>query len=138
MTEKPKARFTRGKSGNPKGRPRGVPDRRAALRDALRDELPAIVAKLVEAARAGDIAAASLILSRCLPPLRPSREPVTVEGIDAAGSATETARGLIAAAVRGELPTDAAAELIAALGAVAKLCEVDDLARRIEALENRE
>jgi hypothetical protein len=134
-TRKANGTFLAGRSGNPGGRKPGSIDRRAALRATLAADLPAIVRKLVEAAKAGDVSAASLILSRCMAPLRPSREPVEVEGINANASATETARGLIAAALRGELPSDAAAELVAALGAVAKVREVDELAARIDALE---
>lgn len=136
MTKKQRG-FQPGRSGNPAGRPKGVPDRRRILRDTLAGELPTIVAKLIDAAKAGDVQAASLILSRCLPPLRPSREPVTIAGIPTGASATEIAQALVQAATRGELASDAAAELVAALGAVARLREVDELAARITALESR-
>lgn len=129
--------FQPGVSGNPEGRPQGVPDRRRILRDTLSGELPAIVAKLVDAAKAGDVQAASLIMSRCLPPLRPQREPTAVPGIPGDASATEVAQALVAAATRGELASDAAAELIAALAAVARIREVDELTQRIATLESR-
>jgi hypothetical protein len=90
---------------------------------------------LIEAAKSGDVQAAGLILSRIAPPLRPSRELVAVPGIATGATATEIAQALVVAATRGELPSDAAAELVAALGAVAKLREVDELAARIAALE---
>ena len=134
---KPDSRWKAGKSGNPAGRPKGRPDRRTAWRAELGDALPAILRKLTNAALAGDLQASALILARVAAPLRPSREPVAVEGINADASATETARGLIAAALRGELPTDAAAELVAALGAVARISQIDELAARVAELENR-
>lgn len=135
MTKKT-TKFQRGQpSPNPAGRPRGIPDRRTALRDVLGKELPAIVRKLVAAAKSGDVQAASLILSRCLPPLRPSRDLIALPGLTQDATPTAIATALVAAAMRGELPSDAAAELVAALGAVGKLREVDDLAARISALE---
>jgi hypothetical protein len=128
-------KWKRGESGNPRGRKVGSKDRRSALRDVLGAELPAIVARLVDAAKVGDVQAASLLLSRCLPSLRPSRELVEVPGLKADRTPTEVATALISAATRGELPSDAAAELVAALGSVARLREVDELAARIAALE---
>jgi hypothetical protein len=53
------ARWKPGTSGNPRGRMPGVPDRRRLLRDQLAGELPEIVRRLVDAAKGGDIAAAS-------------------------------------------------------------------------------
>lgn len=124
-----------GQSGNPKGRPRGVVDRRAALREALAGELPAIVAKLVAAAKGGDVQAASLILSRALPPLRPSRAPIELDGMPERGTAAELATALVAAAAHGKLPTDAAADLIGAIANVSRIIEAEQLAARIAALE---
>jgi len=124
-----------GQSGNPKGRPKGIVDKRAALRKALGDELPAIVAAVVKAAKGGDVQAASLILSRAMPPLRPSREPIVLEGVPERGTAVELAQALVVAAARGKLPTDAAADLIGAIAATSRIIEVEELARRITALE---
>ena len=98
-------------------------------------ELPAIVAKVVEAAKGGDMQAANLILSRVLPPLRPSRALIELDNVPERGTAAELAQALVAAAAHGKLPSDAAADLVAAIAATARIIEVEELARRITALE---
>src|SRR5690606_41062991 len=112
MTMKPTRRTGRwkpGESGNPAGKPKGAIDRRSKWRAELGDALPAILAKLVDAAKAGDTTAAGLILSRVAPPLRPARETAVVAGLAEAGTIAGRAEAVLAAAARGELPSDAAA-----------------------------
>jgi hypothetical protein len=129
--------WTPGKSGNPAGRPKGIVDRRTALREAIAGELPAIARVLVEKAKDGDVQAASLIMSSCMPKLRPSREPIELAGLPQEATAVEVASALIRGAVQGRLPVDAASELIAAMASAAKILEVEQLSQRIAALENR-
>lgn len=140
MTEpkkrKPGTKFKPGKSGNPKGRKPGIPDRRSALRATLAGELPEIVKRIVEAAKNGDLAAASLILSRCLPPLRAQSEPVEIPALENASSLSDKAAAIIAAVANGQITTDQAHDLLSALGAVARIAEVQDLSDRIAALED--
>jgi hypothetical protein len=135
MPTKSKGRWKPGESGNPKGKPKGAKDRRTAWRTALADELPAIIARLVEAARAGDVQAAALILSRVAPPLRPQREPVELPALAKAGSLADQARAVLVAVATGALSTDQAGELLAALANAAAAIEVDELQARIAALE---
>lgn len=127
--------FKPGQSGNPKGRPPGIRDRRHAARDALAGDLPEVLRVLVDAAKGGDVQAATLILSRVLPPLRPERQPVTLENIPKQGTAGELAQAIIANAAHGQIAPDVASELIGALANVGRILEVDELARRIAALE---
>jgi hypothetical protein len=128
-------KFRKGQSGNPQGRPKGRPDKRAAWRAELGDALPAILSRVIEAAKAGDVQAAALILSRVAPPLRPQREPVELPALAKAGSLADQARAVIASVAAGELSTDQAGELLAALANAAAAVETDELQKRIAALE---
>src|SRR6516165_2074446 len=69
---KPRGRpFETGHSGNPNGRPKGARNKATVMVEQLLDgELDALVRKLIEKAKAGDIAALRLCLDRLLPPRR--------------------------------------------------------------------
>ena len=71
--------FKPGKSGNPKGRPKGIPNPQARIRQAIADDIPQILGVLRERALDGDVQAAALLISRCLPPLRPESAAQAVE-----------------------------------------------------------
>lgn len=108
------AKFEKGRSGNPKGRPRGIVDKRSALREALADDLPAIVKAMIEAAKGGDVQAASLILSRTLPPLRPERVPVSLDvGNDA--SMDDMKRAIAEGMAAGKIAPDTGRDLLEGL-----------------------
>lgn len=126
-------RFRKGVSGNPAGRPRGTGEA-AKLRAAIQNDLPEIIASLVQAARAGDVAAARLLLDRTLPALRPESMPVALPELGV-GTLVQRAEAAIAAAGNGELAPDTAATLVAAIGGLAKLQELSELVARIEKLE---
>ena len=125
--------FPPGVSGNPKGRPKGSGPS-AKLRAAIAKEVPDVIARLVELAKGGDVQAAKVLLDRVLPALRSEAAPVSVAGMDD-GSLTQRAQAVLDAAGRGELPPDTAASLVSAVGQLARLAEIDDLERRIAALE---
>ncbi|MBS0495964.1 MAG: hypothetical protein JSS31_18915 [Proteobacteria bacterium] len=126
------ARFKKGESGNPAGRP---PGRGTAtqLREAIGKELPAIVQVLVEQARAGDVQAARALLDKALPNLRPVEQTQALALPD--GSLTEQGRAVLAAVAGGELGPAQGAQLVAAIGQLARVVEIDELQRRIERLE---
>ena len=67
--KKPAGRWQPGESGNPSGRRPGSGEV-AKLRAAIAEHLPAIVAQLVEAAKAGDVQAVRLLLERVIPPVK--------------------------------------------------------------------
>lgn len=126
--------FKPGESGNPAGRPKGS-GQAAKLRDAIGQDVPDIIAKLVDLAKGGDVSAARLLLDRVVPALRPESQPVEIIGL-ASGSLTERAEAAIAAAGRGEVPADLAAQLVTAVGGLARITEIAELRDRLEAIEH--
>lgn len=59
-----------GRSGNPTGRKPGDAAITRARR-AIAKELPAIIAKLVELAKAGDVKAAAILINKLIPDAKP-------------------------------------------------------------------
>lgn len=136
MTNKPKKPGTwhAGQSGNPKGKQPGT-GALQRLRAGLDEHLPDILAALVEAAKAGDVTAARVILDRVLPSLKPNEQPVL---LDLAGDTLSAkAAAVLDAVAAGELAPGQAAQLVSALGTMAKIIETDDLAQRVAKLEER-
>ena len=132
--EKPPPGWTKGTSGNPAGRPPGSGEV-AKVRAAMAKHVPAVIAKLVESALAGDIGAARLLLERTIAPLKASEEKTELTLPD--GSLTEQGQAVIAAIASGELAPGQGAALLASLGTLAKLSEADELEKRIKALEEK-
>jgi hypothetical protein len=129
-------RFEPGRSGNPKGRPRGVPDRRNEWRRALANYLPDLIDQLVTKATAGDEFAIKLILERVAAPLRPQSQTVTLPGMETAEGLAAKAEIVLEALAVGLLPIDAGRGLLEAISIVAKIAELDELMKRVEALEH--
>jgi len=127
-------KFAPGKSGNPRGRPRST-GQAAKLRRAIESDLPEILAAMVAAARGGDVAAAKLLLDRALPALKPVDTPIV---LDLGEGLTTAASAILAAVGGGSITPDQGAKVLAALGSAARATEVDELAARIDALEQRE
>lgn len=125
------SRFKPGKSGNPNGRPPGKTPG-VQLRKAIAESMPEIINSLILQARNGDVQAAKVLLDRVCPTLKPQALPVT---IDAGNTMTETGNNIIGATLTGSIPPDVGAMLIKALADQGKLTELDELTKRVEALE---
>lgn len=133
MARTPPKPWQPGQSGNPRGRPPGK-GMHAQAREALAQHLPAILDSVVKAAIAGDMQAARIVLERTMPAMKPME--ATIEGLALpTGTLTQQARDILASVARGELAPTQAGQLVAAIGAVAKIAEVDELQSRIAALE---
>ena len=130
----PAAAWKPGQSGNPKGRPPGAGEV-AKLRAAIAGQVPAILQSLTAAALAGDVQAARLLLERTLPALKPAEQAQALHLPD--GTLTTQGRAVLAAVAAGELAPGQGAALLGAIGTLARVAEVDELARRIEALEGK-
>jgi hypothetical protein len=134
--------FQPGKSGNPKGKPRGTKSKSTQLMDAMFGKNPAdlraIVAKTVEAAKAGKPWAVELILARLWPV--PKGRIVTFE-MDDIVSVADIGRafsGLWAATSKGFLTPDEAVQLGALLKDHAAALESSEIERRLRDLEDAE
>ncbi|MGB5063271.1 MAG: DUF5681 domain-containing protein [Candidatus Competibacter sp.] len=128
--------WTQGQSGNPSGRKPGA-GKIDKLRAALAKELPEVLEALVTQAKAGDTGAIKLILERTVPALRPM-DAATPLNLPAAGGVADQGRAVLAALASGQLPVNQAASILQSLGNLAKLVELDELTRRIEALEGKQ
>ena len=135
-TKKPPAHaWAKGVSGNPKGRPPGAGEV-AKLRAAIAGSVPAILQSLTAAALAGDVQAARLLLERALPPIKAVEQAQALH-LPGDGTLTDQGRAVLAAVAAGELAPGQGAALLGAIGTLARVAEVDELARRIEALEGK-
>jgi hypothetical protein len=127
--------FQPGQSGNPAGKPPGVKHRATqAVLALLEGETEALTRKAVELALEGDTMALKLCLDRLAAPLKPSALPVRLD-MPPPDNLTDTARAFVAAAARGEIPPDIAAQLVAAVASVARVEELEQVKHRLEALE---
>ncbi len=123
--------FQKGRSGNPRGRPRGVVNQ-AKLRAAIGTDIPDIITTVTEAAKAGDMTAARLLLDRVLPALKPQEQPVALPlGDDLSGAA----RAVLVALGAAQVSPEQGAKILQGIGTAARVVEVDELVKRIERLE---
>lgn len=125
--------FQKGQSGNPAGKPKGCKDKRTELQELLRPHAPALLQKAVEIAPEGDAAALKLCLDKLMPNIRPREDPIPLQL--ASGSLTEKGQSLLEALAPGALTPTEAKELLTALAGWARIVEVDERLRRVEALE---
>ena len=137
MTEPIKKRgyWKPGQSGNPAGRKPGTGEV-AAIRAAIAERVPELLAALMTKALEGDIGAARLLLERAIAPLKSIEQAIELK-LPNDGTLTAKATAVLTAAAAGILAPGQAAQLIAALGTVAKITEIDELTRRIDILEGK-
>lgn len=123
-----------GQSGNPAGRKPGT-GKVEKLRLAIGAHLPDIISAMVAQAKSGDPAAARLLLERVCPALKPAEQAITLSLPD--GTLTEQGRALLAAVGAGVLAPGQGAALLSGIGTLARVVELDELARRVAALEGK-
>jgi len=126
-------KFAPGNKASP-GRPPGR-GAVAEMREALAADLGGIIDTVKARALAGDMQAARIILDRLVPSLRPVEMPAVLT-LPAGATLAGQAQAVIDAAAAGELAPSQAAQIVTALGGVAKIIEATELLKRIEALES--
>ena len=132
--KKPPGRWKPGESGNPKGRTPGTGEV-AAIRAAIADRVPELLAAMMLRALEGDVGAARLLLERSVAPLKAAEQPQALTL--PAGTLTDQGRAVLASVAAGELAPGQGAALLGAIGTLARVSVVDDLAARITALEGK-
>ena len=126
-------KFAPGNKASP-GRPPGR-GAVAEMREALAADLGGIIDTVRARALAGDMQAARIILDRLVPSLRPVEMPAVLT-LPAGATLAGQAQAVVNAAAAGELAPSQAAQIVTALGGVAKIIEATELLKRIEALES--
>jgi Family of unknown function (DUF5681) len=129
-------RFHPGQSGNPRGRPRGSLNRATLLlRDLLADDGEEVVRRAIADAKKGKPIALRLVLERLVPPARSSAVVIDLPAVVKAGDVAEAVQVVIATAARGEITLAEAREWMALLDRHRAAIETQDLAVRLELLE---
>ena len=126
--------FTKGVSGNPTGRPKGIKDKRHRYSEAIDSMIPQVLDSVFQRAIAGDMTAAKMLLDRTLPNKRPEQERVEISHT---GNISLDAQNVLRSVLDGEVSPDVGASLLSAMTSVLKAVEVEDLAKRIGALEGQ-
>ena len=124
-------KFAKGNKASP-GRTPGR-SKVSELREKLAQDLDAVIGILREQALAGDPQAIRLLLDRVLPSLRPVELPTPINLPE--GTLAHQARAVLQAVADGDIAPSQAAQIITALGGVAKIIETTDLLDRITKLE---
>jgi hypothetical protein len=97
----------------------------------------AVVRAVVEKAKAGDMTAARIILVRLIPPRRGRPVPLDLPTVRVAGELLAAQSTLIQALAEGEVTAEEAAAVSSVLEAHRKLVETEELATRLQRLEER-
>lgn len=134
QNKKPSNLWKPGQTGNAKGRPPGISEI-TKLRKSLMTDAPEILTGLVTAAKAGDVQAARLILERVLPPVKPMEQAIEL-GLTG-DTLTDQGRAVLSAVSAGLIAPGQGSQLIAAIGGLARVAEIDELTARITALEGK-
>ena len=132
-------RFRKGESGNPAGKPKGARHKLTVLAEKLMaDDAEAIVRKVVEAAKGGDLTAARLVLDRIAPARRDNPVSFDLPEITTAAEASKVIAALLAAVGMGEVTPSEAIDISRIVEAFTKAHELSELESRIAALEERQ
>ena len=124
----PQGRFGAGNAGRPRGARNKINQRLEApfARDA-----EAVVSATIEAARAGDTAAMTLVLNRIFPVAKD--RPIF---LDLPSASAEAARAIVAAVTAGEILLGDAERLMALIKAEAEPSSLEETEARIAVLES--
>ena len=131
--KKERGRWKAGESGNPNGRRPGT-GKVAKLREGIAQHLPEIITQLAEKAKAGDSQAARLLLERVIPSMKPIEQPVEL-AMPNGESITGQGEAIVRAVASGSIAPGQGAALLNGLGALVRIKEIDELERRLTALE---
>ena len=127
-------KFVKGNKASP-GRTPGR-SKVAELREKLAQDVDAVIRIVREQALAGDPQAIRILLDRVLPSLRPVELPTPMHLPE--GNLAHQAHAVVQAVADGDIAPSQAAQIISALGGVAKIVETTELLDRIAKLEGKQ
>ena len=142
MNDKRKApphAWKKGQSGNPDGKKPGSRNKATQMVLAMMEGgAEQITQTIIDAAKAGDLSAARLVLERLAPPMR--ERPITLDlpAIDNAIGISTAQAAILQAAADGELLPGEAATLAGILESRRKAFETQELENRITALQEKQ
>lgn len=126
--------WVKGQSGNAAGKPLGTISRTVKLRNMIADRIPEVINTMIEAAIAGDVQAARVLIERVLPTVKSESLPVNLTPPDGA-SLADIGNSIIQAISEGSISVEAGAQLMSVLTGQTRVMEITDLERRLEAIE---
>lgn len=133
LKKKHPGRWKAGESGNPAGRAPGTGEV-AKIRASIAGRVPELLAALMTKALEGDVGAARLLLERAIAPLKGVEQAVELQ-LPAGGTLTAQGRAVLSAVAMGDLAPGQGAQLLAAIGSLARVTEIDEIEARLTKLE---
>lgn len=142
-TEQPSSKigrpFKKGQSGNPSGRPKGSRHPAYAVLDAIGQErAEKIVESVANAATAGDMRAAEIILKRAWPERKGRPLSIDLPLVGRAQDVPKATAAIIAAVTGGAITPEEGQALSSLVESHRKAIETNELEERIKALELNE
>ena len=134
---KPPKGWQPGQSGNPKGRPVGSRNKKNVIAEEFEKDGSAVARVVMDAALEGDMQAANMVLQRLSPPLRARAEKVTFE-LSPDAPLHQQANQVLASVAEGAIDPETGKLLIDCIQSVAGIRAVDELEKRLIALEEKE
>ena len=118
------------------GRPKGS-GQAAHYRAMLEPYAEELIQRVVDMAKDGDMAALKLCLDRLCAPLRPTDRHITIEGLEGCSELSGKGELILECVGKGMITPIEAAGLMNTISRQARIVEIDELERRITALESR-
>lgn len=121
-----------------KGRPKGARHKITVLAEKLLSEdVEGVVNSVIKAAKNGDMQAARVILDRIAPPRKDSTISIELPEIDTLNDVAKAMGMVVKAAANSEIGLTEADTLTKLLQGYSQALEMTDMAKRLEALEQR-
>lgn len=132
--DKSKHLSKKGLSNNPAGRPKGIPDVRSLHKWVDDETKQKLLDSTIERALAGDNTCLGILINKLYSTPKQSAAPIEFE-LDASATLSEKANSILEAASKGFIDPETASQLISSIANVGRIIEIDELEKRLEALE---